>query len=278
MPIFEHDGLTFCYLDQKGSPEGDPRVPFVFQHGIGGTLRQPASLMTPLPPEMRLIALDSRGHGETRPTTQPDRLRFTTFAADVVALMDHLELPRAFIGGISMGAGIALNLALQFPDRVAGLVLSRPAWLAGPMATTDLYRQIAAFLRRAGATEGRRLFAATTAYQEVAAASPDAAKSLLGQFDEARALEDVSRLESLPADQPFTRLADLSRIRVPTLILATGQDPVHPLAYGHTLARCIPQARFLEVTSKSQSPERHQREIHDAIGSFVNEFGYAGRQ
>ena len=272
MPTFEHGGLTFHYLDQSSNAERRPLVPFVIQHGIGGTVRQPSSLMVPLPGFVRLVALDSRGHGETRPTAQPDTLRFETYADDVIALMDRLDLSRAVVGGISMGAGIALNLALRFPERVAGLVLSRPAWLAGPMAAEHLYRQIAGLLRKAGPVEGRKMFAATPEYQKVEAVSPDAAKSLLGQFDEPRALEDVTRLEFLSADSPFSLLADLRTIQAPTLVLATDQDPVHPLAYGRVLARHVPKARFLETTSKSKSPEGHQHEMRQAIASFLETF------
>src|ERR1700690_2404187 len=274
MPTFEHDGILFNYFDQRTPQHEGAEVPFIFQHGIGGTLRQPSSLMDPLPGPVRLIAMDSRGHGETRQTGRPSsgHLGFVTFADDVIALMDHLRVHRAVVGGISMGAGVALNLALRFPERVAGLVLSRPAWLAGPMAAVDLYTQIADLLRRLGAVEGRRSFAVAPAYLKMAELYPDAAKSLIGQFDEARAHDDVWRLELLPNDRPFTRLADLFNIHVATLVLATGQDPVHPLEYGQTLKRGIRGARLLEVTAKSESPERHQQEMRKGIGSFLGSF------
>jgi pimeloyl-ACP methyl ester carboxylesterase len=272
MPTFDHDGITFHYVDEKIDPDSKHQVPLVFQHGIGGTVRQPSALMTPLPKGVRLFSLDCRGHGATRPTGLRHALSFSTFADDVIVLMDHLQLRRAVIGGISMGAGIALNLALRFPEHVAGLVLSRPAWVDGPMAAVDFYRQIAALLRAFGAEEGRRRFTAGPEYAKLSAVSPDAAKSLVGQFEEPRALEDVARLESLPLDRPFVGLQDLARIRVPTLVLCTGDDPVHPLFYGSLLSKSIPGARFREVTSKSQSPERHQRDCRDAIASFLEEF------
>jgi pimeloyl-ACP methyl ester carboxylesterase len=47
--------------------------------------------------------------------------------------MDYLRLPQAIVGGISMGAAVALNFTLRFPERVLGLILSRPAWLDGPL-------------------------------------------------------------------------------------------------------------------------------------------------
>ena len=73
---------------------GDPHGrPFVFQHGMGGDVTQPAGLFTP-PPGVRLVALDCRGHGRTRPTGDPAKLCFDVMADDVVALLDHLRIGR----------------------------------------------------------------------------------------------------------------------------------------------------------------------------------------
>ena len=117
MPAFERSGLAFYYLDE-GDPSGRP---FVFQHGLGGDVSQPAGAFPP-PSGIRLLSLDCRGQGGTRPLGPVDKLFFSSFADDVAALMDHLVLQRAVVGGISMGAGVALNLASRCPKRAAGLV------------------------------------------------------------------------------------------------------------------------------------------------------------
>jgi pimeloyl-ACP methyl ester carboxylesterase len=127
MPVLGGDGLAFHYLD-----EGAPRnLPFVFQHGLGGDVYQPAGVFSP-PPGIQLLSLDCRGHGQTYPLGGAQKLSFSSFADDVATLMDRLRLGRAVVGGISMGAGVALNLALRHPKRMAGLVFSRPVWLDSP--------------------------------------------------------------------------------------------------------------------------------------------------
>ena len=63
------------------------------------------------PGRPRLLTLDCRGHGATEPLGEEARLNFSAFADDVVALLDHLGIEQAIVGGISMGAGVALNLA-----------------------------------------------------------------------------------------------------------------------------------------------------------------------
>src|SRR4051812_38311154 len=109
MPTFRHDGLNFRFRDTGSG------LPVVFQHGLGGDLTVPCALFTP-PPGVRLISFDARYHGETRPLGDPSKLTFDALADDLLALIDHLKLSRVVVGGISMGAGLALNFALRHPD------------------------------------------------------------------------------------------------------------------------------------------------------------------
>lgn len=272
MRVLQRDGISFNYVDQHWAESGTAeQLPFVFQHGIGGTLSQPTGVMDPLPEGVRLLSMDARGHGETTPVGAPARFSFETFADDVLALLDHVGVARAVIGGISMGAGVALNLALRHPGRVAGLVISRPAWLDGPMAALGHYQQIATLLRDYGPVEGKRRFSDSGDFVTLREESPDAARSLLGQFDEPRALEGCARLETLPYDRPFASLADLASVEVKTLVLATDHDPVHPRDYGRAVAENIPGARFHQVTSKSESAEAHTKEMYAQICGFLAE-------
>jgi pimeloyl-ACP methyl ester carboxylesterase len=262
---FTHAGIAFRYAE-AGDPDG---LPFVFQHGLGGDLAQPTGLYSP-PSGVRLLALDCRAHGET-PVGDPRELRFDAFADDIAALLDHLGVGRAAIGGISMGAATACAVALRHPARVLGLALSRPAWLDGPMPAENVraYAEVAALLRRAGPRAGRARFEASAAYRRLAARSSDAATSMLRQFDSPRARDAVVRLERLPLDRPFGSLAELAAVVAPAVVLAHGHDPVHPLAYGHRLAAAIPGARFVELTPKSLSPERHAAEVQAALDAFL---------
>ena len=122
MPVFHRDALDFYYRD-----EGEC-IPFVFQHGLGGDTSQTFGIYRP-PPGFRMLTLDCRAHGLTRPVGDESKIGIASFADDMLALLDHLGIDRAIFGGISMGAATALNLALRHPERVMGLVLSRPAWL-----------------------------------------------------------------------------------------------------------------------------------------------------
>ena len=220
----------------------------------------------------RLLAFDCRGHGETRPLGDPEKIGFQTFVDDLLAFMDFLQLRQAIIGGISMGAALALAFTLRYPERVERLVLSRPAWLAGPMIdNARIYAEIARLIREKGPVEGQAIFRQSEMYQAVLQESPDAAESLLGQFSVPRTAETAVKLERIPQDTPLDDLVDLREIKVPTLVLANRQDPIHPFAYGETLARLIRGARFLELTPKSVSKERQAEDVNSAITEFLTE-------
>jgi pimeloyl-ACP methyl ester carboxylesterase len=266
MPYVSRDGLAFHYQDQGAG------LPFVFQHGLGGDSAQTFGLFTP-PAGVRLLTLYCRGHGETRPLGDPDKLSYADLADDVYALLDQLQLPQVILGGISMGAGIAINLALRFPQRVCGLVLSRPAALDQPLPpNAAVFPQIAQLIEGHGAQQGLQLFERSALYCDLVAIAPDVARSLRGQFEHPRAEETAVKLARIPKTTPIPDLIALASITVPALILANRQDPVHPFEYGEIIARALPNAELKELTAKSVSVEQHVQQTQDYIEQFLMQF------
>lgn len=262
MPNFPRDGLNFHYRDA-----GDG-LPFVFQHGLGGDVNQPFGLFPP-PAGVRLLAFDCRAHGETRPLGPAEKIGIAAFAEDLAAFLDHVRVRHAAIGGISMGAALAVHFALRFPDRVTALVLSRPAWLEGPLPTRPIYALMARLIREHGARRGLERFKQSAAYDDIRRRSPDAAQSLALQFEHPRAEETVVKFERIPADTPTSDLRDLARIAVPALVLASRLDPIHPYEFGEALARAIPGAVFREITPKSSDLVRHAVDVQTAVTEFL---------
>lgn len=263
MPVFEHDGLNFHY-QEAGQGQA-----FVFQHGLGGDVNQPFGLFNP-PDGFRLLALDCRAHGDTRPVGASQKIGITSFAEDLNAFLDHVDIHQAIVGGISMGAAVTLNYALRFPKRVLGLVQSRPAWLAEPnRKNAERYSFIARLIREHGSEGGKQRFLESDLYRQTRKESPDVANSFVGQFEHARAAETLVRLERVPNDTPCGSLDELQQIRVPTLVMANRQDPVHPFEFGRILAEKIPNAEFQELTAKSISPDRHAADVQRLLSDFL---------
>ncbi len=263
MPYFPHNGLRIHY-QAAGSGQ-----PFIFQHGLGGDTAQPLGLLAP-PPGIRLIAFDCRGHGQT-PLGDPAALTFETLAADWVALMDHLGLETAIAGGISLGAALALHVALRYPARARALVLVRPAWLdaALPEANRTLYGVIAQLIRAHGAARAGELFAASPALAALRQASPAAAEAFARQFESPQAEAAVARLEALPAQTPHPR-AGWAALRAPALVVACRDDSLHPWALAQTLAAGLPGGVLVEAASRHTAPAQHRADVAQAVAAFLS--------
>lgn len=266
MPFFEANGITFHFAD-----DNNDRIPFVFQHGLGADISQPMAFFGEERP-FRLISLDSRGHGKTIPLGDRKFLRFNSLSDDIVNLLDYLNLSKVNIGGISMGAGVALNFAVRHPERTRALILSRAAWLTEPLPVNlTVFPKIAGLIREYGAQRGKELFASTAEYQTALQSSPANAASLMLQFLRERADETFAMLESIPNDVPAPDIASWKKVDFPTLVLACRNDLLHPFEYGQVLARKIPGARFAEITGKAISEQKHVEDVRREILQFIGE-------
>lgn len=93
----------------------------VLIHGLTGTSRWWVPVISHLPDDRGLIALDARGRGQSWQAPEPHDL--AALADDVILSMDHLGIDEAVIAGYSMGAWIAALAAIRHPGRVSRLVL-----------------------------------------------------------------------------------------------------------------------------------------------------------
>src|SRR3954469_24119050 len=119
----------------------------------------------------RVVVLDPLGHGESDRPFDMTKYSFVLFAQQVLALMDHLELDEAVIGGTSLGANITLETLVAAPDRVRGALIEMPvldnALLGCALAFTPLLvgstfglpltRPLAALVRRLPRTGNQML-------------------------------------------------------------------------------------------------------------------------
>jgi pimeloyl-ACP methyl ester carboxylesterase len=263
MPFMVRDGVRFSYLDSGSGP------PFVFQHGLGGDMSQPVELFQSRP-RRRLVCLECRGHGDTQPLGPIDGLSFASFAADLLALLDHLNAGSVLLGGVSMGAGVALRLAAEHPERVSGLVLLRPSWFDAPWPEhLRIFDLVAEMLQQADGERGKALLRETEQYQVIARQSTAVAESRLSQFDRPFARERAPVLRRLPGDYPLAGGLSWTAITAPTLVLGTREDPQHPLAIAEAIASALRQAILREVTPKGVDRARHSRDVAAATEDFT---------
>lgn len=110
-------GVTLPYVEQ-GDPHG---IPVILLHGVTDSWHSFELVLPYLPPNLHTFALTQRGHGDAdRPL---GGYSFRNFAADIAAFMDALQIKQAVIVGHSMGSGVAQRFALDYPERLLGLML-----------------------------------------------------------------------------------------------------------------------------------------------------------
>lgn len=256
------DGVTLS-LHETGTGR-----PMVFQHGLCGDANQPAQVF---PPDagFRRVTLECRGHGGSE-SGPAEHFSIARFADDVADLITARGLGPCVIGGISMGAAIAMRLAVIRPDLASALVLARPAWLtdAAPanMAPNALVGEL---LRYHPADSARAMFDDSSTAAQLANVAPDNLASLHGFFSRKHVAITADLLCRISADGPGVSVEDLAQIRIPTLIIGTVQDFVHPLDHARTLARLIPNAQLAEITPKGVDAGAYQTEFRSTLGTFL---------
>ncbi|HEX6308510.1 MAG TPA: alpha/beta hydrolase [Longimicrobiales bacterium] len=110
-------GATIHWAE-AGRPTG---TPMILLHGYTDSWFSWSRVLPLLPPDVRAIAVDMRGHG--RSGEEPGSFGVADFAADIAALMDRLGIERAAIAGHSFGSLVAQAIAAEDPSRVAGIIL-----------------------------------------------------------------------------------------------------------------------------------------------------------
>jgi pimeloyl-ACP methyl ester carboxylesterase len=252
---FEVDGLRLFY-EIHGS---GPRT-LVFLHGILLDAQMNRHLADDLAEHgYRVVLLDLPGHGLSDKPRHASAHRMDSYAQYVVDLLDELGIEEAAIGGVSLGANVALQVAVRAPSRVKGLVVEMPVleW-AVPVAALVFVPVLlgvhyAAPLARALAWVAHRI-----------------PKSRVGPLDSVvttlslQPEEVAAVLHGVLIGPIAPTYEERHAIEAPALILGHKIDFLHPFADADHLTRQLPNARLLEANSILElrvSPERLTAEV-----------------
>ncbi len=126
MPYLKTDDRARIYYEEHGTG-----TPLVLAYGIGGNATMWDVNVPGLAARHRLILWEPRGHARSDSPDDPAKYSFERWALDLGAVLDHLSLRRAHVGGLSLGAGIATRFALRFPRRVRSLVITNSSSASG---------------------------------------------------------------------------------------------------------------------------------------------------
>jgi non-heme chloroperoxidase len=246
---------------------GDPLGQIVlFLHGYSDSSFSASPLGAHVPPGVRLVAPDQRGHG--RSDRPHDGYDMATLAADATALLDTLGCARATVVGHSMGGLVAQRLAIDAPARVASLVLVDTAAAPANAATHELAAAVAAF-DDAGPVP--RDF--VEAFQASCLARP-----LAPDFF-ARVVEESLRLPArvwralAPELLRFDSRPDLARIATATRVVWGDRDAVFDRAAQDALCTGIAGATLTVYAGTGHTPhwEEPERFAQDLFSTLVDD-------
>jgi pimeloyl-ACP methyl ester carboxylesterase len=254
MGSFSYEGHRIEY-DSYG--EGEKVI--VLVHGLLMNRR----MFDRLAPELasrgnRVVCVDMLGHGRS---DRPEDLRLYSmplFARQVVALLDHLSEPDAVVGGTSLGANIALELATREPERARGLFIEMPVLENAAPAVAAFFAPLLLGLRA-----GRPVFEGLSVFTS---AIPRTNYLLDIALDWVRQRPGPSSavLEGLLLGETAPHREQRTRIEHPTLIVGHPRDPLHPFSDSGMLAEELPNARLVEANSILEwriKPERLNAEL-----------------
>ena len=261
MPTFVHAGQRLSY-----EVHGDGLRNVVLLPG----LLLPSRMHDPLARDLahrgnRVITLDLLGHGESDKPRDMWRYSIPIFGREVVALLDHLELDEAIVGGTSLGANATLEAASLAPSRVRGMLIEMPvldnALLGCAIAFTPLLISLTF-----GAPITRTVAAGLRRVPRVFGHYPDVFLDWVSRDPgpSAAILQGIFFGRTAPPRE------ERKTFEAPALILGHPRDVIHPFSDAKMLSEELPNAQLLEANSLFELRMRPQR-LTNEIAAFLDD-------
>ena len=224
MPTAKINGINI-YYESHGTG-----FPLVLAYGIGGNTTEWEPQIPVFSRAYRFIVWDPRGHAQSESPPNADQYTQEVFAQDLEGLLDHLGINRAYVGGLSMGGGIATRFAILHPERVAALLIF-DSFSSSGLETPPENRQMREEIIRLTETEGM------SAVAEFAMKNnPNISQTaLLGNEQENRVRQMYLALDPVGYAHSTRMILNavfsaslLEGIEVPTLVMAGQEDGALP--------------------------------------------------
>ena len=248
MPYARTDDRVRIYYEEHGAG-----TPLVLAYGIGGNVKMWDVNVPGLARRHRLVLWEPRGHARSDSPEDPAKYSFRRWALDLKAVLDHLGLRRAHVGGLSLGAGIATRFALAFPGRVRSLVVTNSSSASGlPLSWQNLVmraRSIEITLTQGMDAMAEFAMAENPNVSERLALDPGAKAEF---YEEYRQLAPIGYANALRALLAMDHITDqLPRLRMPALLIGGDRDPslgpmkvIHRKIRGSKLVVLSPASHF----------------------------------
>jgi pimeloyl-ACP methyl ester carboxylesterase len=199
---------------------------------LHGLLSNAAIARREAPAGFSVATFDQRGHGDGPRFVDGAAYEIGEFVADALAVLDALGWERATIGGTSMGAAVALRLALDHPPRVDSLLLAGPAYDDVPLSTVPFHDEIANDLEELGslrAADHRRQLMLARGF-------PEEACEWLSSWGRHDGFALAAATRAVARWVPFPDIDRVAELAMPMVLVGWPDDPLHPLPLAQRLA------------------------------------------
>lgn len=260
MHEFVYHGSDGCPLYAVATGSGPV---LVLLHGGGPDHRSLLPLAGRLAGAYTVVLPDVRGYGRSL-CTDPARHTWAQYVEDVRALLDHLDLRRAAVGGTGLGGTVTLRAAAACPGRIRAAVV---------ISVEDIEDDSA----KAAEAAMMESFAARVIDEGIEAAwapiLPDLVPLIGALVRDAIPRSDPASIAAACAigrDRAFHGVEDLRSIAVPTLIIP-GADARHPAALAREAAEALPHGHLASValTSRMRTADDLGRAVAPAVRDFL---------
>lgn len=226
--------------------------PLVLIHGLGSSLKMWFGQVPAFSKHYKTIAYDCRGQGDSGKLKEQYSLK--TLVDDLKGLLDKLEIKKAHILGLSMGAIIAQSFAINYQNRVKTLILAAAASASAipenrTLATAAIERIFTEAMETRGNFDVREFMVILASYAFSEGTSEELMNSLVGVMEEMA--DEESILMALNAMSNFDFRDQLPKVRVPTLIINGDQDMLTPLSGAKVTHRLVPNSELVVIKGGS---------------------------
>jgi pimeloyl-ACP methyl ester carboxylesterase len=236
MPFAENKGVRLSWQEQgQGTP-----ILLIMGHRFSSALWYP--ILPVLTARHRVIWFDNRGTGDSDSTPHTS---VRELAEDALAVMDAAHVERAHIFGVSMGGVIALELAMQAPQRVTSLIIGCSGILTPDKPRMPGFLRVLYYLP----TWVLRLLVSkgTITKGYGSAASPEQIATDLAMIEKDKSNTRGVIAQAVAVSAHNTTREAVAALTMPALVLHGDEDQLVPLAYGVELAEALPNSRLVKL-------------------------------
>jgi pimeloyl-ACP methyl ester carboxylesterase len=262
MGFFRYEGHNLAYTIHGRGPRTTVLMP-----GLLASQKMQAPLAADLAGYgNRVVTFDFLGHGASDRPEEMGHYSMPEFARQAVALLDHLKLEQAVVGGTSLGANVTLEVAALAPERLRGMIIEMPVLdKAIPACGAAFTPLLFALTYGEPAMKLLALGARAVPRQAV----PFVAELVLDWFAQDPG-PSAAVLQGILFGRTAPDRAAREGFEAPALVIGHPRDPLHPFSDADMLAAELPSGRLIDANSIIElrvSPER----LTQKIAAFVEE-------